>query len=134
MLLWRAAISPKTCFACASLGLKDGLLVIAQTRGENRFMMKSSKPGSVGWGLESGRTPFGSLWVRLTTSGPPQTLTIRLRTWKVIFAVGKSFPSFAKCSRVEITVSKTGWLAVVMLARPKMIVEGRRLHTRTHKH
>lgn len=44
-------------------------------------------------------------------SGPPQAWTMRIRTEKASLAVGKSVMSLARCSIVEMTASKAGWLA-----------------------
>lgn len=57
-----------------------------------------------------------------TISGPPQRLDIRASTRNAIFAVGKSSASLAKCSMVDMTVSKIDWFAMRMLV--KMIERG----------
>lgn len=47
-------------------------------------------------------------------SGPPHVLTMRIRTEKASFAVGKSAMSLAKCSIVDITASKVSWFARIV--------------------
>ena len=79
---------------------------MAHVKGEKRAIMKLSKPGRVGCGDAAG---FDAV-----ISEPPHTTHILDKTWKAIFAVGKSSVSFAKCSMVEITFSKMAWFAVAV--------------------
>ena len=88
------AASPRTCFPCASLGLKLGLLGKAQQRGEKRSIMKRSNPGKLGCGLAT--ASVGGEETGMGISGPPQTRVIRVSTEKADLAVGKSVMSFAK--------------------------------------
>lgn len=94
--------SARTCLACASLELKEGVDGIAQHNGENLVIMNWPKPGS---GACDGGVPLEASAI---TSGPPHELLIFERTEKAIFAVVKSSISLEKCSIVEMTVSKMG--------------------------
>lgn len=57
-------------------------------------------------------------------SGPPHELAILDKTRNAIFAVVGSSASLAKCSMVEMTVSKIGWLARKSI-RDEMLLETR---------
>ena len=68
--------------------------------------MKRSNPGRLGCGIVT--VPFGDEETVIGRSGPPHTRVIRVSTEKANLAVGKSVMSLAKCSIVDMTVSKAG--------------------------
>src|SRR3954451_20057335 len=100
MVRWRPPASARTCLACASFELKDGVVGSAQQRGEKRVIMNPPKPGSA---TAVGAAPLAGAGAM---SGPPQELAIRTNTENAILAVVKSSMSLAKCSSVVMTVSK----------------------------
>lgn len=63
-------------------------------------------------------------------SGPPHVKTMRVKTEKANLAVWKSVISLVRCSMVEMTVAKVGWLTIVS----QQLVFGPRSRKRTLTH
>jgi hypothetical protein len=93
---------------------------MAQLNGENLVMAKVSNPGKTGDGGIVAGDGGGELGSWLTDgggsgmSGPPHVVVILVRTENARREVGRSVGERAKCSIVDIRVSKMPWLSMVV--------------------
>jgi hypothetical protein len=91
-----------------SLTRKPGVDGIAHDSGENRVMANVSKPGKTGVGDTAAGEGGGDVVLEggRGISGPPHAVVIFVRAEKARRDVGRSDGVRAKCSMVDIKVSK----------------------------